>query len=109
MLNLTGKIWFGLRSKNNAYSKKLSELKQIPERFGNFLELAANNWRLNGKRTLTVPDINKMLNKQDRANDIKRNQEKYFGPFARCPNWFSLTDNLILSINSSMIVHAAII
>ena len=85
MLSLTGKISLGLRIIHNAYAK-LSERKQIPDRFGNFLKLAANNWRINGKRTLTVPDINQMLNRQQNYFDIQENKKKYFGPFARCPN-----------------------
>ena len=53
------------------------ELKTIPERFGNFIKLAANNWRLNNKRTLTVPELNRWLNLKD---------QKYFEHFAVCPN-----------------------
>ena len=49
------------------------ELKTIPDEFGNFIKLTANNWRLNRERTLTVSEINQMLNLQ------------YSGAFAQCP------------------------
>ena len=66
-------------------------MKTIPERFGNFVKLAANNWRLHNNRTLTVPAINEMLNPHGiDYGDINANREKYFGDFARCPeyeNW----------------------
>ena len=61
-------------------------MKTIPERFGNFIKLAANNWRLNNKRTLTVPEINSMLNKQNEPSDAAKNRNKFFGHFAQCPN-----------------------
>ena len=60
-------------------------MKTIPDRFGNFIKLTVNNWRVNKKRTLTVPDINQMLNKQKLPGDIERNKTKFFGPFAKCP------------------------
>ena len=72
---------------------KFRELKTIPERFGNFVKLAANNWRLHNNRTLTVPEINEMLNRQHHYGDIKANREKYFGDFARCPEYEFLTDD----------------
>ena len=76
-----------LQVKTQMLSKlKLSELKTIPERFGNFIKLTANNWRLNNQRTLTVPEINRMLNRQKSQSDIEANNQKYFGYFARCPN-----------------------
>ena len=66
--------------------RELRDLKTIPERFGNFIKLTANNWRVNGARTLTVPEINEMLNYHQSSQDIEENQKRYFGHFARCPN-----------------------
>ena len=67
-------------------STNLSEWKTIPERFGNFIKLAANNWRLNNERTMTVPMINELLNRHSRPIHIEWNREKYFGHFAQCSN-----------------------
>merc|ERR1712131_427119 len=68
-------------------TKTAGRRKTIPERFSNFIKLTANNWRLNGKRTLTVPEINSLLNRhQNDEFDVQENRDKYFGVFAQCPN-----------------------
>lgn len=75
-----------LELKKKHFINNLREWKTIPERFGNFIKMASNYWRLNNKRTLTVPMINNLLNRQESLNDIERNKQQYFGHFAHCPN-----------------------
>ena len=52
-------------------------MKTIPKEFGNFIKLAANNWRVNNKREITVKEIKGFMN----PSNILRQH------FALCPNF----------------------
>ena len=67
-----------------------SEMKTIPKEFGNFIKLAANNWRVNNKRETTVKEIVGFMNPSNNTptrSKLEAHKMDYFAHFALCPNF----------------------
>ena len=73
-----------------AYAILFSEMKTIPKEFGNFIKLAANNWRVKNKREITVKEIIGFMNRSKNApttSKWKAHEMDFFAHFALCPNF----------------------
>jgi len=57
-------------------------MKTIPKQFGNFIKLAANNWRVNNKREITVKEIIGFM-----SDSAQSRNQNYFAHFAFCPEF----------------------
>ena len=65
-------------------------MKTIPKEFGNFIKLAANNWRVNNKREMTVKEIVGFMNPSNNAPTSSKweaHEMDFFAHFALCPNF----------------------
>ena len=65
-------------------------MKTIPKEFGNFIKLAANNWRVNNKREITVKEIIGFMNPSKTSSTSSKwlaDKMDYFAHFALCPNF----------------------
>ena len=65
-------------------------MKTIPKEFGNFIKLAANNWRINNKREITVEEIVEFMNPSKNTPTSSKwvaHQMDFSAHFALCPNF----------------------
>ena len=65
-------------------------MKTIPKEFGNFIKLAANNWRVNNKREITVKEIVGFMNPSktiSNRSEWEAFEMDYYAHFALCPNF----------------------